>query len=370
MKPYILTFVLALCIAGFSPAQEQSIIGLQGKWKFTLGDNKEYAKAGYNDSKWDKIWVPSAWENQGYYGYDGYAWYRTSFVMPERAKYRNLVLRLGNIDDVDEVYFNGKLIGRTGSFPPGYKTAYYADRRYVIPASYVNFGQQNIIAVRVFDAELEGGILRGQIGVFTDDIYPVPDYDMAGLWKFATEDELIAEGKTHLTKRKDNAPINIYRQQSEEVLKPAYDDHSWVELVVPEKWDDQGYENFDGIAYYRKKFTVPEYLRGQKLVLMLGKIDDVDEVYINGQLVGSTGQIPRSSDIADLKNYYELFRGYYLNPGVLNEFGENTIVVKVFDGFKDGGIYAGSVGLIRQDNYVYFWKTHKKKKGFFEMLFE
>ncbi len=33
----------------------------------------------FDDSKWDKITVPSSWENQGFRGYNGYAWYRVSF---------------------------------------------------------------------------------------------------------------------------------------------------------------------------------------------------------------------------------------------------------------------------------------------------
>ena len=48
----------------------------------------------------------------------------------------------------------------------------------------------------------------------------------------------------------------------------------------------------------------------------------------------------------------------YSVPQKLLKFGEsNTIAVRVYDGFQDGGIYEGPIGLITQTNYKkYFTK--------------
>ena len=35
---------------------------------------------------------------------------------------------------------------------------------------------------------------------------------------------------------------------------------------------------------------------------------------------------------------------------------ENNIVVRVYDGFRNGGIYDGSVGLITQSNYNKYFR--------------
>ncbi|MBK6680677.1 MAG: hypothetical protein IPG53_11920 [Ignavibacteriales bacterium] len=72
-------------------------------WKFQIGDDSPRSQIDFDDSKWDKITVPSSWENQGFHGYNGYAWYRVSFE-GSTALAKNPLLHLGYIDDVDEVY--------------------------------------------------------------------------------------------------------------------------------------------------------------------------------------------------------------------------------------------------------------------------
>jgi sialate O-acetylesterase len=66
----------------------------------------------YNDDDWSEIKVPARWEDEGYRGYDGFAWYRKKVRVPSVFKNRNVYLELGYIDDVDEVYFNGEKIGQ------------------------------------------------------------------------------------------------------------------------------------------------------------------------------------------------------------------------------------------------------------------
>ena len=85
----------------------------------------EQAKKGY--------YRPIIWENQGFPGYDGYAWYRKTFPTPRRYRDHQLYLHLGYIDDVDEVYLNGNLVGYKGDFPPWYDSAFNIFRQYIIP---------------------------------------------------------------------------------------------------------------------------------------------------------------------------------------------------------------------------------------------
>ncbi|HKJ43523.1 MAG TPA: beta galactosidase jelly roll domain-containing protein, partial [Sunxiuqinia sp.] len=157
----ILTAVVLIGTTMLASAFEPDIRDLRGLWKFRIGDHLEWASPQYDDSDWGDIRVPARWENEGFRGYDGFAWYRTSIVLPASMEQKSIVLELGYIDDADEVYFNGVKIGQTGSFPPNFSTAYTALRKYQVPNDLVHYGQKNLISVRVYDAMLDGGIVSG-----------------------------------------------------------------------------------------------------------------------------------------------------------------------------------------------------------------
>lgn len=108
-------------------------VNLAGQWKFSIGDDIKCSTPAFNDANWENIKVPSPWENEGFNGYDGYAWYRKHFNIPLSLKGKSVYLSMGYIDDCDEVYVNGHLVGFSGSFPPNYYTAYNALRMYPCP---------------------------------------------------------------------------------------------------------------------------------------------------------------------------------------------------------------------------------------------
>lgn len=334
MKKIIILHIIVLSFSYCVFAQEyETVLDLSGKWKFSIGDNMEWAGFLFDDNNWNQIHVPSSWENQGYYGYDGIAWYRKKFKVPSNSQDQNLYLELGYIDDVDEVYFNGVKIGSTGTFPPFYKTAYNAHRQYLIPKNLLNINQENCIAVRVFDERLEGGILRGNIRLLKEK-NPMPiDIDLQGYWKFKTGDNIIWSN---------------------------LDDYSgWKNILVPSTWEDQGFRNYNGYAWYVIQIVPDSKIVSDKLVLVLGKIDDIDELYINGKFIASTGEfkeIPRNIHTIE----YNAFRGYYLPNNILKPNVKNTIAVRVYDKGGNGGIYKGPVGIITQKKYIQYWRNKKE----------
>jgi beta-galactosidase/beta-glucuronidase len=327
-------FVMLL-FCGFSNetiAQDyQKIVDLNGRWEFSIGDNPNWADPDYNDSNWERVDVPSAWENQGFHGYDGFAWYRTSFTYSTSLKGQSLFLKLGNIDDVDEVFVNGKRIGQSGSFPPRYATAYNSNRLYNIPSAILH--ENNVIAVRVYDDVGEGGIIRGDISIVVDrDAIPV-DIDLQGKWKFKT-------GR------------NAHEDLSNAV--------NWDDIIVPGHWENQGYKNYDGYACYVLDFEADEKLIAERMVLVLGKIDDLDQVLVNGVLVGQSGEFKHST-VQNYSNTYQQLRGYYLPVNLIKKGQENRIVVRVYDATQGGGIYTGSIGLISQDHYINYWNSRRRR---------
>jgi sialate O-acetylesterase len=246
-----------------------------------------------------------------------------------------ITLKLGRIDDVDAVYVNGNLVGSSGTFPPHYETAYWAWREYPLPVNLLNFDKENVIAVRVYDSQLGGGIIEGEVGLFELEGAMRLDYNLAGEWKFNIGDDM-------------------------KWKEPNYDDRKWEKIRVPASWDVQGYKDYDGFAWYRTTIKVPSYLAGKKLVLSLGKIDDIDEAYIDGKLVGSTGDM-NDGDPVEYNQYneYQQSRGYYIPNGLIEPDKEIVIAVRVYDGYNIGGIYEGPVGLIEHSKYIKYWREQR-----------
>jgi sialate O-acetylesterase len=315
---------------------KDQVRSLQGQWKFSIGDNKNWAKPDFDDSKWEKIYVPSKWEDEGFVGYNGFAWYRKNVRIPKKLETSSLYLHLGRIDDSDEVYFNGTLIGNTGSMPPSFKGAYEETRRYFIPRNLIQFNKENVIAVRVYDYREGGGIRNGNIGIFQQDELSV-DFDLSGHWKFQLFDSL---------------------QWKDEL----YDDSGWKTINVPSTYENQGFEDYDGFSWYRKTFDLPVSLIDKKLVLVLGKIDDIDEVYINGKLAGGLGEFKSTPDSINIESYWDEFRGYYLPDNIVLKDKGNVIAVRIFDKEGNGGIYEGPVGLVDQNNYSTYWENIRKRR--------
>jgi cephalosporin-C deacetylase-like acetyl esterase len=159
MKKMFFASVLIICSLW---AQAQNLI--PQAWKFSTGDNLEWAKPEFDDSSWASILTGNAWENEGYAGYDGFGWYRTRVKVPKNQRksaeeYGGFLLDLGKVDDVDEVYLNGELVAKTGTFNlDSFKTEWNTPRKYIIPVSKIKFGEENVIAVRVFDKDGGGGM--------------------------------------------------------------------------------------------------------------------------------------------------------------------------------------------------------------------
>jgi hypothetical protein len=333
----LLLVLLVLLVNGVQAGENnlRKIMDISGRWKFSIGDKDSWSARDFDDSNWEEIIVPEKWENQGFYGYDGFAWYRKTFRFNSKVTQLPFYLSLGYIDDVDEVYFNGELIGKTGSMPPFYATAYNARRVYRIPQSLIKTEGENSIAVRIFDEGGEGGIVHGDIAILMDvEAIPV-DLSLQGIWKFKTNDCKIVENG-------------------------LCDFSEWNDIIVPGYWEDQGYKHYDGIACYAIKFKLDNEFKGEDMVIVLGKIDDIDQVYLNGNLIGQSGKFSRKGPWG-MGNFDGQLRGYYLPKNALKNNAENVFFVRVMDRGGVGGIYEGEIGLITQTNYIKYWNARPNR---------
>ena len=141
-------------------------LNLAGTWKIKPGDNPKRSEPAYDDQVWFATQVPGAWEDDALPHYDGTAWYRLRFTVPEECAEQwgdaPLALYMGAIDDADETWFDGAKIGSSGRFPPENVSAYDRVRVYSIPAQSGEDGE-HVIAVRVSDWMGAGGIWKGPV---------------------------------------------------------------------------------------------------------------------------------------------------------------------------------------------------------------
>jgi hypothetical protein len=126
-----------------------------------IPNDGEFSKNNFDDSFWDS-WLPrntsKESRNSGSFEAvlthengilsDGVIWFRTKIKLENIESEYNLIIEEG-IDDLDQTYFNGQLIGST----IGWDKA----RNYKIPKQILIKGE-NTIAIRVFDGGGPGGI--------------------------------------------------------------------------------------------------------------------------------------------------------------------------------------------------------------------
>lgn len=120
-------------------------------WTFQLGDVKGAEKPQFDDGAWRTLDVPHDWsielpfdkslQGGSSVGYlpGGIGWYRKTFTVPESSQGKKIVIDFDGVYMDSQVWINGHLLGRR---PSGYVSFQYD----LTP--YLNFGKENIIAVR------------------------------------------------------------------------------------------------------------------------------------------------------------------------------------------------------------------------------
>ena len=116
---------------------------------------------------------------------------------------------------------------------------------------------------------------------------------------------------------------------------PTFDDSAWEELAVGTPWERAGKPDLDGFAWYRTRFDAPAEgaVRGP-LFLELGRIDDCDETYLNGERIGATGDMPPA-----YRAEWQTYRRYVVPRELVRWGGANVVAVRVYDGGGAGGIW-------------------------------
>ncbi|WP_080057843.1 sialate O-acetylesterase [Spirosoma aerolatum] len=135
------------------------------------GATKWYDPA-YVPKGWRPINIPGYWEDQGIKDLNGVVWYRREITIPASMAGKPARVFLGRIVDADELYINGKSVGRT--------TYQYPQRRYAVPPDLLKAGK-NVFVVRVTN-------MAGKGGFVPDKPYCVfagaDTVDLKGTWQY------------------------------------------------------------------------------------------------------------------------------------------------------------------------------------------
>lgn len=137
----------------------------------------------------------------------------------------------------------------------------------------------------------------------------------------------------------------FHRGDDTDWKRPDFDDSGWQAVQLPRNWEDHsGYTKDPAYGWYRKTFTVPEEWAGYDLQIPLGKIDDVDETFVNGTKVGQSGTFPD-----DFATAWSQVRKYTVPAEDVNFGSKNVVAIRVYDGQGGGGLYDGPLGPIGVD---------------------
>jgi len=137
----------AAVAAVYQPPAARQRIDLNSGWRFIRSDVAGAQAVAFDDSGWAAVTVPHTWnaldgQDGGNNYYRGAGWYRRHYTPPTSFAGKKLWLQFAGANQVADVYLNGVSLGQHRG---GYA-------RFRFDASALKLGQDNVIAVRVTNA--------------------------------------------------------------------------------------------------------------------------------------------------------------------------------------------------------------------------
>ena len=151
---------------------------------------------------------------------------------------------------------------------------------------------------------------------------------------------------------------------------PAYPDSSWEEIFLPHTWNahdgsDEIAGYFRGIGWYRKHFVLSEELRGKRIFLEFEGVNQVCEIWLNGNRIGEHkgGYTSFEFDVTAQAQFGA--KGNVLTVKVNNLYDPNIAPTIKTDLTFYGGIYRDVWLRISEPVYLstVYWRTPNVSKS-------
>jgi beta-galactosidase len=153
LQKITIALALLLTTTSFSQGKKARIIeDFNKNWNFKLGDHPEAINSNFDAKDWRNLQLPHDWSIEGAFDKDsktkqaqgflpaGKGWYRKTFTVPASFKSKTIWIEFDGVFKNSEVFINGHSLGIR---PNGYISFSYD------LSEFLNFGQPNIIAVKV-----------------------------------------------------------------------------------------------------------------------------------------------------------------------------------------------------------------------------
>ncbi|WP_439183409.1 beta-galactosidase GalB [Carboxylicivirga taeanensis] len=154
---YTISLVVLFLITCYSLGLEKrERLSFNQNWRFSLGQTGNESLYDFNDTNWRHLHLPHDWAIEGPFDekhdartgglpVSGTAWYRKRFTLDKSYQGKIVNMEFDGVMNNAEVYINGQ---RVAHRPFGY-IGFEVDL-----TPYVNFGQENVVAVKVAPEEL------------------------------------------------------------------------------------------------------------------------------------------------------------------------------------------------------------------------
>ena len=167
---YTLIFLFALYAASLSARE---VINFNKEWKFCLNieADKNPSAPEFDDSGWRTLDVPHDWAIEGDFDEHnpsgtgggalpgGIGWYRKTFTVSKKDREQVISIEFDGVYMNSSVYINGHLLGTR---PYGYISFSYD----LTP--YINWGKENVIAVKVDNSDQPNSRWYSGCGIYRD----------------------------------------------------------------------------------------------------------------------------------------------------------------------------------------------------------
>lgn len=110
------------------------------------------------------------------------------------------------------------------------------------------------------------------------------------------------------------------------------EENLWKDIRIGAWWESQGYPSLDGWAWYRLWVDIPRNWAGKDTFLSFEGVDDIYELYVNGEFAGKGGDLATRKDALTEKKSHSIAR--FVTPGQ-----KALIAVRVHDWYGAGGIF-------------------------------